>query len=92
MKLNIRWTLLPLAALAGVALAQAEGAAGMTAQEREQERERVQAQEPVPAQPPARRGASKATRQGGDMRHCLEKSSTQAIIRCAEPGRRARAD
>jgi hypothetical protein len=83
--------LLPFLALAGVAIAQPEDAAGPTAQAREQERERAQAQAPVPA-PTARRGASKTTRQGGDMRHCLEKSSTQAIIRCAEPGRRARAD
>lgn len=54
------------------------------------------AQDAPPPAPSAGPGAEAAAapapqtkrRQGGDMRHCLKLKDNQAIIRCAEPGRR----
>jgi hypothetical protein len=45
--------------------------------------EAVQVQEQAPE-----RKAKARPRQGADMRHCLDKQDSKAIIRCAEPGRK----
>ncbi len=77
--MTIRLMALPLLCVVGVATA----AGG--------EKEAIGAQgEPVAAQEQVREQATvgKVKRQGGDMRHCLDKKTNKAIIRCAEPGRK----
>ncbi|NTV88348.1 MAG: hypothetical protein HGA21_16600 [Burkholderiaceae bacterium] len=77
--MNIRLMALPLLCVVGVAMAQGVGKDAMGGEG-----------EPVAAQEQVREKATVGTvkRQGGDMRHCLNKKTTKAIIRCAEPGRK----
>jgi hypothetical protein len=77
--MNIRLIALPLLCVVGVATAEGVAKDAMGAQG-----------EPVAVQEQVREKATvgKVKRQGGDMRHCLDKKTTRAIIRCAEPGRK----
>ena len=77
--MNIRLMALPLLCVAGVATAEGVGKDAMGAQG-----ESVAVQEQVRE----KATAGKMKRQGGDMRHCLDKKTDKAIIRCAEPGRK----
>ena len=77
--MNIRLMALPLLCVVGVATAEGVGkdvmgGEGEPAAVQEQVREKAT--------------AGKMKRQGGDMRHCLNKKTDKAIIRCAEPGRK----
>jgi hypothetical protein len=75
------WMILPLLCVAGIAMAQ-----DMEKDNRVEPAEPVAARVQVQAQ--EKTTATRVKRQGGDMRHCLDKKRTQAIIRCAEPGRK----
>jgi hypothetical protein len=77
--MNIRLMALPLLCVVGVAMAEGGGKDAMGPQG-----ESVAAQEQVRE----KATAGKVKRQGGDMRHCLDKKTNKAIIRCAEPGRK----
>ena len=83
MKTKIGLMLLPLLCVTGAAMAQDAAppeAAPAPA-------EAVAA--PVTAQAPAQLAPSKPVqRQGRDMRRCLKLKTNEAIIRCAEPGRK----
>lgn len=81
MKTKIRLMLLPLLGVASVVLAQDAGQGGAAAQD-----EAVAVQESVQTQEQA--SERKLKRQGKDMRNCLKLESNEAIIRCAEPGRK----
>lgn len=75
---------LPLLCVAGAAMAQETGPAGAdAAQAQEQLQDKAQVQAQVRDQK-----AKAKPRQGADMRHCLDKKDSKAIIRCAEPGRK----
>lgn len=79
--MTIRLMALPLLCVVGVATAAGGEKEAMGAQgEPVAVQDKVQAQEQMTV-----RGVK---RQGGDMRHCLDKKTTKAIIRCAEPGRK----
>ncbi|QLQ02220.1 MAG: hypothetical protein HZY77_04560 [Thiobacillus sp.] len=82
MKTKIGWMTLPLLCVANLALAQeavptnAAAPAGT-------------AEAPAMAQAPAQMAPSKPMRrQGRDMRRCLKLKTNEAIIRCAESGRK----
>ncbi|MBS1184809.1 MAG: hypothetical protein H6R09_410 [Proteobacteria bacterium] len=77
--MNIRLMALPLLCFVGVATA-----AGVEKEATGGEGEPVAVQ----AQVREKATAGKVKRQGGDMRHCLNKKTDKAIIRCAEPGRK----
>jgi len=82
MKTKIGWMTLPLLCAANLALAQepAPTAAAAPADT---------AEAPAMAQAPAQMAPSKPMRrQGRDMRRCLKLKTNEAIIRCAEPGRK----
>ncbi len=66
---------LPLLCMAGAAMGQENAGPAKV--------EAVQVQEQAPE-----RKAKARPRQGADMRHCLDKQDSKAIIRCAEPGRK----
>ena len=78
MKTQTGWMIPPLLFAAGMAMAQGV--------EKDNQAEPAAVQEQVQAQ--EKKTATKVKRQGSDMRHCLNKKRTQAIIRCAEPGRK----
>ena len=77
--MTIRLMALLLLCVVGVATAEGGEKEAMGAQG-----EAVAVQEQVREQATV----GKVKRQGADMRHCLDKKTTQAIIRCAEPGRK----
>ena len=77
--MNIRLMALPLLCVVGVATAagvekEATGGEGEPVAVQEQVREKAT--------------AGKVKRQGANMRHCLDRKDSKAIIRCAEAGRK----
>ncbi len=82
MKMKIGLMTLPLLCAANLALAQdATPVAPPT--------DTAEAQATAQATAPAQMAPSKTQRrQGSDMRRCLKLKTNEAIIRCAEPGRK----
>lgn len=78
MKTKTGLMMLPLLCAAGSAMAQ-EGAQQRAEPVAAQERARFQAQDQT---------RKDVRRQGADMRRCLDLKTNEAIIRCAEPGRK----
>jgi hypothetical protein len=82
MKTKIGLMTLPLLCAANLALAQEPAPAAAAAPA-------DTAEAPAMAQAPAQMAPSKPMRrQGRDMRRCLKLKTNEAIIRCAEPGRK----
>ncbi|MES2370259.1 MAG: hypothetical protein V4554_12355 [Pseudomonadota bacterium] len=82
MKTKIGLMTLPLLCAANLVLAQEPAPAAAAAPA-------DIAEAPTTAQTPAQMAPSKPMRrQGRDMRRCLKLKTNEAIIRCAEPGRK----
>lgn len=82
MKTKIGLMTLPLLCVANLALAQDAMPAAAAAPA-------DTAEAPATVQAPAQMAPSKPMRrQGRDMRRCLKLKTNEAIIRCAEPGRK----
>lgn len=82
MKTTIKLMAVPLLCGASVAMAQeAAQPEAARATEPAAVQEQVVVQERVTTRKEVRR-------QGADMRHCLDRKDSKAIIRCAEPGRK----
>ena len=79
MKTTMQLIVVPLLCAAGAAMAQ-EGQSA-PAGEPTAAQEQVRSQEQAGTR-------KKVERQGADMRHCLDRKDSKAIIRCAEPGRK----
>jgi hypothetical protein len=84
MKMKSWLLLLPLGCIAGGVAAQYAGPDAAPAPA-------ASVAGPDTAQMPAPERAARSEaqpRQGADMRHCLDRKTLRAIIRCAEPGRK----
>lgn len=75
---------LPLLLVGGAAMAQGDAGAGTAAQEAVAAQEQVQVQSQTQTQVKAPSKAAKTRpSKGGDIRHCLDRKTNQAVHRCA---------
>ena len=87
MKTNILLMLLPLVVAANVAMGQGVEPGAAPASDEAQAPDKSQVQPRAEVRDSHDRHMAKQ-RQGRDMRRCLNLKTNEAIIRCAEPGRK----